>query len=77
MFQKFVLSALLKGTQLYTRYSQKFFFLYRIVGTAHVEDFNGRELAEVDALGAGIRLLRAIDRIDTPDRLMLIALMLV
>lgn len=48
----------------------------RILGAAHVEDLEGRPLAAVDALGAGVRLLTAQDRIDTMDKLMVIAHML-
>ncbi|XP_033743303.1 methylthioribose kinase-like isoform X2 [Pecten maximus] len=48
----------------------------RILGAAHVEDLEGRPLAAVDALGAGVRLIVAKDRIDTVDRLMVIAHML-
>lgn len=48
----------------------------RIVGAAHVEDLKNSEYVEQDALGSGIRLLRAMHRIHTIDRLMVIALML-
>lgn len=44
---------------------------------AHVEDMDGLPSAEVEALGAGVRLLEAYDRIHTIDRLMVIALMLI
>ena len=54
-----------------------FWLFSRITGVAHVEDFQGSEFGEQDALGAGIRLLQAIDRIHTIDRMMVIALMLV
>ncbi|XP_071129810.1 methylthioribose kinase-like [Mytilus edulis] len=48
----------------------------RTVGVAHVEDFKDSEFGEQEALGAGIRLLQAVDRIETVDKLMVIALML-
>lgn len=48
----------------------------RIIGAAHVEDFEDNSFAEQDALGAGVRLLSAVDRIHTIDRLLVIALML-
>ncbi|KAL3877376.1 hypothetical protein ACJMK2_035094 [Sinanodonta woodiana] len=49
----------------------------RIIGTAHVEDLENVRYAEEDALGAGIRLLNAYERIHTIDMLMVIALMLI
>ncbi|XP_021358736.1 uncharacterized protein LOC110453865 isoform X2 [Mizuhopecten yessoensis] len=48
----------------------------RILGAAHVEDLEGRPSAEVDALGAGVRLITAQERIDTMDKMMIIAHML-
>ncbi|XP_060076671.1 methylthioribose kinase-like [Ylistrum balloti] len=48
----------------------------RILGAAHVADLEGRLSAEVDALGAGVRLITAQERIDTMDQLMIIAHML-
>ncbi|KAL5019027.1 hypothetical protein ScPMuIL_004749 [Solemya velum] len=48
----------------------------RIVGVAHVEDIDDLPSAQVEALGAGVRLLEAYHRIHTIDRLMVIALML-
>lgn len=52
------------------------FVFHRTVGVAHVEDFKDSEFGEQEALGAGIRLLQAVDRIETVDKLMVIALML-
>lgn len=49
----------------------------RTIGAAHYPYLDGLPLAEVDCLGAGIRLLQAKDRIHDIDRLLVIALMLV
>ncbi|XP_046568813.1 methylthioribose kinase-like isoform X1 [Haliotis rubra] len=48
----------------------------RLVGPAHVGEFDHTHDAEIDALGAGVRLLKAFDRIHSIGTLMLIALML-
>ncbi|XP_067672840.1 methylthioribose kinase-like [Haliotis asinina] len=48
----------------------------RLVGPAHVDEFDHTHDAEIDALGAGVRLLKAYDRIHSIGTLMLIALML-
>ncbi|XP_052262881.1 methylthioribose kinase-like isoform X1 [Dreissena polymorpha] len=48
----------------------------RLVGAAHVADLEGMPAAQVDCLGAGVRLLQAAHRIHTVDRLLVIALML-
>ncbi|XP_045213350.2 methylthioribose kinase-like [Mercenaria mercenaria] len=49
----------------------------RSIGAAHYPYLEGLPLAEVDCLGAGIRLLQARHRIQDVDRLLVIALMLV
>ncbi|XP_046376771.2 methylthioribose kinase-like [Haliotis rufescens] len=48
----------------------------RLIGAAHVAEFDATPQAEVDALGAGVRLLKAHDRIHSIGTLMVIALML-
>ncbi|XP_071108304.1 methylthioribose kinase-like [Haliotis cracherodii] len=48
----------------------------RLVGPSHVGEFDHTQDAEIDALGAGVRLLKAYDRIHSIGTLMLIALML-
>ncbi|XP_067672837.1 methylthioribose kinase-like [Haliotis asinina] len=48
----------------------------RLIGAAHVTEFDTTPQAEVDALGAGVRLLKAYERIHSIGTLMLIALML-
>jgi len=49
----------------------------RIVGAAHVEDLNNHPHAEVDCLGSGLRLLKALDKIQTVEKMVIIAFMLI
>ena len=50
--------------------------VHRLVGTAHNADLEEMPLAEQDCLGAGVRLMKAVDRIHDIDKLLVIGLML-